>query len=120
MPIKNVQVEPQRSLPSPGVEGGNTFRVLFQPSDVRVQAREGQTLLEVCEEHRVPLDHQCGGNCACSSCQVLIREGMEALSPIDEDEQDQLDDIEQLRPQSRLGCQARVYGDIEVEILAAG
>ncbi|MFQ5991310.1 MAG: 2Fe-2S iron-sulfur cluster-binding protein [Nitrospiraceae bacterium] len=119
MPIKNVQVDPQRSRPSSGIEGGNTFKVIFQPFDVMVQAKEGQTLLEVCEEHQLPLDHQCGGNCACSSCQVLIREGMKALSPIDEDEQDQLDDIEHLRPLSRLGCQARVFGEIEVEILRA-
>ena len=119
MPIKNVQVEPRQSRPSPGIGRGDTFRVIFQPFDVMAQAQEGQTLLEICEEHQLPLDHQCGGNCACSSCQVLIREGMEALSPIDEDEQDQLDDIEGLRPLSRLGCQARVYGNIEVEIPAA-
>lgn len=104
-----------------GVTPGNNypFRVTFRPLNLTVGASEGQTILEVCEVNRIPIDHACGGNCACSTCHVIIRNGAERLSPQDEDEAIQLDEAEGLTSTSRLACQAKIYGDIEVEIPAS-
>ncbi|MSV28131.1 MAG: 2Fe-2S iron-sulfur cluster binding domain-containing protein [Bryobacterales bacterium] len=64
------------------------------------------------------LEHACGGNCACTTCHVVIRQGEQNLSPMEEDEEDRLDMAADLTIHSRLGCQAVVKGDVVIEIPA--
>lgn len=83
----------------------------------RVPAEPGQTLLEVAEEHDARVGSACGGVCACSSCHVWIRSGGRSLSAKDDAEEDRLDMAFDVRPVSRLGCQAHVGNeDLVVEI----
>ncbi len=79
-----------------------------------------QSLLDVALHFRVPLEHACGGNCACTTCHVWIKQGAELLSPMDDDEADRLDMAADLQLNSRLGCQAQIIapGEIVVEIPA--
>ena len=65
---------------------------------------------------RQSVGHACGGNLACSTCHVYVTKGFDALSEIEDEEFDILDKAFDVRPSSRLGCQAKVHGDIEVEI----
>ena len=90
--------------------------VTFQPQNIIVEGEEGDSILNIAIEHDIPLDHNCGGNCACTTCHVIVKKGMESLSGIDEDEEDMLDKAKDLTLTSRLGCQAHVYGDVIVEI----
>lgn len=81
----------------------------------------GETLLEIAMRNQVPVDHACGGVCACSTCHVRVPVGAEALSPASEDEEDQLDTARDLGLDSRLACQARILrrpkgGVIEAKI----
>lgn len=115
MPIKNIPM-PRPAAPAAVGEDGRPVTVTLQPAAITLTGREGQTIFEICQEHDIPLEHSCGGNCACSTCHVIIREGMEHVSEAEEDELDQLDEAEGLTLHSRLGCQAKVYGDIAVEI----
>ncbi len=64
-------------------------------------AAPGQSLLELCLEHDLPMELACGGFAACSSCRVRVIDG--ALDPVDPVERPFLD-----RPDQRLGCQARL------------
>jgi len=64
----------------------------------------------------VPLEHACGGSCACTTCHVIIREGARNLSEMQDDEADRLDTAWDLTPRSRLGCQAVVLGDVICEL----
>ena len=64
----------------------------------------------------MPLEHECGGVCACTTCHVWVRQGAENLSAPEHDELDRLDMAADLELCSRLGCQAVVEGDISVEI----
>ena len=66
--------------------------------------------------HDIALEHNCGGSCACTTCHVVVREGEDNLSPMEQDEEDRLDTAEGLTLHSRLGCQAIVRGDVVVEI----
>lgn len=93
-----------------------TYTVTFVNLGKTVPAREGQSILDVALEHEIPLEHNCGGNCACSTCHVIVREGMKHLSPMQEEEEDQLDEAEGLTLSSRLGCQSKIHGDVVVEI----
>ena len=90
--------------------------VTFQQQNIIVEGEEGDSILNIAIEHDIPLDHNCGGNCACTTCHVIVKKGMESLSEIDEGEEDMLDRAKDLTLTSRLGCQAHVYGDVIVEI----
>ena len=65
----------------------------------------GATLLEVCEQNGIPMESACGGFAACNSCRVRVMRG--ELSPMEDVEEPFLD-----TPDQRLGCQARVVGDV--------
>ncbi len=91
-------------------------RVTFRPLDTAVEGEEGESILHIALKHDIPLDHNCGGNCACTTCHVIVKEGMNNLSEMEENEEDMLDKARGLTLTSRLGCQAHVYGDVVVEI----
>jgi len=93
-----------------------TFKLGNLGQDITLEAKEGQSILDVALDNHIDLEHNCGGNCACTTCHVIIREGMNHLSEMDEDEEDRLDTAEGLTLTSRLGCQARIKGDVVVEI----
>jgi len=75
-----------------------------------------ESLLDIAKNFDVALEHACGGSCACTTCHVIIREGAQNLSEMQEDEADRLDTAWDLKPQSRLGCQAVVKGDVVCEL----
>lgn len=85
-------------------------------SEVEVKAGSSN-LLEIAEEHGVKLGSACGGVCACSSCHVYVKEGLDSLEEMEEAEEDRLDMGFDVRPSSRLGCQCVVQAaDLRVEI----
>ncbi len=74
------------------------------------------SLLDVALNFGLDLEHACGGNCACTTCHVIVKEGEANLSPMEEREADMLDMAAALTLHSRLACQAIVKGDVTVEI----
>ena len=101
-------------------------RVTFLPLNKTIEVDDSQypladhgkpgSLLDIALAHGIHLEHNCGGNCACTTCHVIVREGEENLSEMQVDEEDRLDTAEGLTIHSRLGCQAVVHGDVVVEI----
>jgi ferredoxin len=83
-----------------------------------VEVPTGTTILEASKKGGAPEGDACGGVCACSTCHVYVVRGKELLSDAEEDEEDILDKAFDVRATSRLGCQARINleGDIECEI----
>ena len=76
-----------------------------------------ESILDVCLNMGIQLEHACGGNCACTTCHVILKDGTgKNLSEMDDDEADRLDQAAGLTLHSRLGCQAVVNGDIVFEI----
>jgi 2Fe-2S ferredoxin len=76
------------------------------------------SVLDICLNHGIHLEHACGGNCACTTCHVVVKQGEQNLSEMEDDEADRLDMAADLTLHSRLGCQAVVTGDLVVEIPA--
>jgi len=65
----------------------------------------------------VVLEHACEMSCACTTCHVIVRQGIESLNEAEEGEEDLLDRAWGLEPQSRLSCQAILaQTDLTVEI----
>ena len=74
------------------------------------------SLLDIALANDIHLEHNCGGSCACTTCHVIVKDGAENLSEMQEDEEDRLDTAVGLTIRSRLGCQAVVRGDVVVEV----
>ena len=74
-----------------------------------------ESFLDVAMNFGIPLEHACGGSCACTTCHLFIREGAQNLSDMEDNEADRLDTAWDLRPTSRLGCQAVIKGDVVAE-----
>jgi 2Fe-2S ferredoxin len=95
-------------------------KVTFLPMNQVCEAKEGESILDVAINNDVPLAHACGGFCACTTCHVIVKQGGGDLSEKEEDEEERLDRASGLTLHSRLGCQARVHGDVTVEIQNIG
>lgn len=82
-----------------------------------VIGKAGESLLDVAEECGARVGHACGGNLACSTCHVYVEQGLDSLGDISDKENDIMDKAFDVRPESRLGCQAYLADeDVEVEI----
>ncbi len=82
-----------------------------------IEAKPGETILEIAEEHGARVGHACGGNLACSTCHVYVEQGFDSLPEISDKENDIMDKAFDVRPESRLGCQCRLGAeDVVVEI----
>ena len=92
-------------------------KVTFLPMGVAFDALEGESVLDVALNNGVPIQHACGGFCACATCQVNVREGASCLSSMDGEENERLDMAEERKPESRLACQSKISGDIVVEVV---
>ena len=74
-----------------------------------------ESFLDLAMNLGIPLEHACGGSCACTTCHLIIRKGKENLSPEQDNELDRLDTAWDLTTDSRLGCQAVIKGDVVAE-----
>lgn len=76
-----------------------------------------ESILDIALNFGIPLEHACGGSCACTTCHVHLKSGPETnVSPMDDDEFDRVEQAGDYTLQSRLGCQVVVKGDVVVEI----
>src|ERR1700689_5775206 len=99
-------------------ESGDPERVIeFNPADAPFyhDGRPG-SILDVLLGNHIHLEHACGGNCACTTCHVIVKSGFNKLSESSEQEEDLLDKAPGLTPTSRLACQA-VIEDPDAEIV---
>lgn len=90
-------------------------RVPIRINGIPLEARAGGTLLGAAIKGGVRLMHLCGARTLCSTCRVKVESGADNLSPITAKERLSLRYHLSLGPRTRLACQARVAGPVEVE-----
>jgi ferredoxin, 2Fe-2S len=88
-----------------------TARIRFVPDGIEAEVAVGTTIRDAAEGVHAQLGSACGGVCACSSCHVYVKEGLEDISPLELNEEDRLDGAFDVRSNSRLGCQSRLLKD---------
>lgn len=78
------------------------------------------SILNLALAHGLEIDHACGGVCACATCHVIVRQGLDTCNDPSDDEEDQLDEAPGVTPKSRLACQCVPNGtqDVVVEVPA--
>jgi uncharacterized 2Fe-2S/4Fe-4S cluster protein (DUF4445 family) len=102
-----------------------SVRAVFVPSGRRGSFRQGTTVLDAARALGVDLDSVCGGRGICGRCQVTVSEGSHAklavesraehLTPFSDPEE-----VYRVRrglgQGRRLGCHARLLGDVVVDV----
>ncbi|MFB6086746.1 MAG: ASKHA domain-containing protein, partial [Halodesulfurarchaeum sp.] len=83
-----------------------------------MQIEPGETVLAAGEKGGVGIEALCGGNGLCGTCAVQVESDESTLSPVDPDEESVLS-AEELEEGYRLGCRAKVTGDVSVFVPAA-
>ncbi len=87
------------------------------PEGTVIEAEPGVSICDAALANDVEIEHACEKSCACTTCHVYVREGLESLPEPSEEEEDMLDKAWGLDPDSRLSCQAIVQDeDLVVEI----
>jgi 2Fe-2S ferredoxin len=87
------------------------------PDGATFEAQPGVSICDSLLAHGIEIEHACEKSCACTTCHVIVREGLASLEPATDDEDDLLDRAWGLTAQSRLSCQAIVDGaNLVVEI----
>ena len=94
-------------------------KVRFIEQDIEVEVPEGASVLDAARKAGAPEGSACGGVCACSTCHVYVKQGIDSLSDQQEKEEDILDKAFDVRLNSRLGCQAKLQGDGLVRVRIA-
>ena len=78
------------------------------PDGASFDVEKGVSVCDALLDQGIEIEHACEKSCACTTCHVIVREGLSSLSPSTDDEDDLLDRAWGLTPQSRLSCQAIV------------
>ncbi len=80
-----------------------------------VDALKGETLMSAAINNLVPgIDADCGGNCACGTCHIVIeKEWLGSSGEIGSDEQSLLTMTPEISEGSRLACQVVVTPALE-------
>jgi ferredoxin, 2Fe-2S len=98
------------------IKDGKETTVEFESGKLEYQHHGlPESFLDVAMNFGIPLEHACGGSCACTTCHLIVRKGGENLSEEQDNELDRLDTAWDLTTSSRLGCQAVIKGDVVVE-----
>ena len=65
-----------------------TIRILphaeYCPEGAQIQAPAGTSICEALLDHHINIEHACELSCACTTCHVVVREGLASLGEIDE------------------------------------
>ncbi len=88
-----------------------TARIRFEPEGIEAEVPVGTTIRDAAESVGAQVGSACGGVCACSTCHVYVKEGLDDISTPEDQEEDKLDGAFDVRPNSRLGCQSRLLAD---------
>jgi adenylate cyclase len=91
-------------------------QIHYLPDDCTIEISDAQSILEASLAAGVPIAHACGGQARCSTCRVMVLEGMEhcsARSP----EEEKLSHHLGFGCSVRLACQTRVHGPVRLRRL---
>ncbi len=87
------------------------------PEGKVIEVEQGVSICEAALQNHIEIEHACEMSCACTTCHIYVREGLESLKDSTEDEDDMLDKAWGLDPDSRLSCQTIVEEkDLVIEI----
>jgi len=91
-------------------------RIYYLPDEREVEASADETILQASLRGGIPHTHVCGGNARCSTCRVLILEGLACCGPRTAKEEIIASQLH-FEPTIRLACQVTVSGEVTLRRL---
>jgi len=88
------------------------IKITFLPDKKNIEVNEGTTILEALEKVRININTPCEGKGICGKCKVLVKEGIAAAVPLEEE----LLSKEEIKKGFRLACQSKLFKDTVIEI----
>ena len=95
------------------------YHITFLPQGktIEVEVAAGTSILDAARKCGAQVGSACGGVCACSTCHVHVKEGLESCNEAGDAELDELDEARDVTLESRLGCQCVPDGTADVEVV---
>ncbi len=90
----------------------NQVHVRVLPEGLRLEARAGETILEMLQRADLRLDGECGGLGKCGKCKVQV---LSATEPLSREEEELLDEAE-IEQGIRLACRNRVAKNLVIQM----
>ncbi len=90
--------------------------IYYLPDKIEIETHEGETILMAALRAGIMHTHLCGGSARCSTCRVIILEGLENCTPRNAEEQ-AIATMLQFDPKVRLSCQTVVTGNVKLRRL---
>ena len=78
------------------------------PEGAVLEVAPGESICDALLANDIDIEHACEKSCACTTCHIVVREGIQSLNTAEDLEEDMLDKAWGLEPNSRLSCQAIV------------
>jgi 2Fe-2S ferredoxin len=79
-----------------------------------LDAPDGWRVMEVIRDNDLPIKAECGGACACATCHVYVADDwMGKLTPMQDEEEEMLDEAYDVRDNSRLSCQILMNPELD-------
>ena len=91
-------------------------KINFQNDAIIEEDDLSLSLLEIALKHGIPHMHICGGNARCSTCRIVIKQGLENILPRNEIEQ-RLAEKKGMDDCIRLACQTHIKGAVTLRRL---
>ncbi|MCZ7666867.1 MAG: adenylate/guanylate cyclase domain-containing protein [Chloroflexi bacterium] len=91
--------------------------ITYLPDNREVVAQPDDTILQTSLNHEIPHTHVCGGEARCTTCRVLVLEGLQNCSSPRNEKEQLLANRLHFDPTIRLACQTRIWGDVKVRRL---
>jgi adenylate cyclase len=90
--------------------------IRYVPDYAEIDIPDGTSILQASLQNNIPHIHVCGGNARCSTCRVMVLEGVEYCPPRNDKEQKMADKL-CFPADIRLSCQTQPTGSITVRRL---
>ncbi|MGU9951849.1 MAG: ISC system 2Fe-2S type ferredoxin [Gammaproteobacteria bacterium WSBS_2016_MAG_OTU1] len=85
------------------------------PQGAEISCETGVSICDVLLAQNIAIEHACEKSCACTTCHVIVRSGLNSLNEATDDEEDMLDKAWGLETDSRLSCQT-IVGDVDLVV----
>jgi len=79
-----------------------------------LEALEGWRVMEVIRDWGLDIKAECGGACACATCEVYVDDDwFSKLNPASDEEENMLDQVPDVKDNSRLSCQILMSEELD-------
>ena len=98
------------------IDENKNINIKYITDNQSIKTKAGKTILNISLNQSINHMHACGGQAKCSTCRVLVTDGLENLLPRN-DAEIRMAKMKKFPNNVRLACQTKITGDISIRRL---